>query len=136
MTFEELKAVFTGKNIDVSLLEETPLDNASYFGRIFARLGGLTEAVAEVIKENEIDFEVKPVICEGIENIKPQLNRIKRGKVDFNFLEGMACMGGCIGGPCNINHQVKDKMDIDKYGKTSKIKTVKESLDNINEKVK
>ena len=136
MTFEELQAVFTGKNIDVSLLEETPLDNASYFGRIFARLGGLTEAVAEVIKENEIDFEVKPIICEGIDNIKPQLNRIKRGKVDFNFLEGMACMGGCIGGPCNINHQVKDKMDIDKYGKTSKIKTVKESLDNIKDKVK
>ena len=40
-------------------------------------------------------------------------------------------MGGCIGGPCNINHQIKDKMDIDKYGKTSSIKTVKESLDNI-----
>ena len=49
MTFEELQAVFTGKNIDVSLLEETPLDNASYFGRIFARLGGLTDAVADVI---------------------------------------------------------------------------------------
>ena len=45
-------------------------------------------------------------------------------------------MGGCIGGPCNINHQPRDKMDIDKYGSTSKIKTVKESLDNINEKVK
>ena len=47
MTFEELQAVFTGKNIDVSLLEETPLDNASYFGRIFARSGGLTEALKQ-----------------------------------------------------------------------------------------
>ena len=42
MTFEELQAVFTGKNIDVSLLEETPLDNASYFGRgmVFSKFTG------------------------------------------------------------------------------------------------
>ena len=136
MTFEELQAVLTGKGIDVSELEETPLDNASYFGRIFARLGGLTEAVAEVIKENNIDFEVKPVVCEGIENLKTYLAKIKRGKVDFNFLEGMACMGGCIGGPCNINHQLRDKMEIDQYGKESSLKTVNESLENLKEKVK
>ena len=136
MTFEELQAVLTGKGIDVSLLEETPLDNASYFGRIFARLGGLTEAVAEVIKENNIDFEVKPVMCDGIENLKTYLAKIKRGKVDFNFLEGMACMGGCIGGPCNINHEIRDKMQIDKYGKETSISTVNESLENLKEQVK
>ena len=86
--------------------------------------------------ENNIDFDVKPVVCEGIENLKTYLAKIKRGKVDFNFLEGMACMGGCIGGPCNINHEIKDKLQIDKYGKESSTKTINESLENLKEKIK
>ncbi len=136
MTFEELQAAFSGKDITLSELEETPLDNASYFGRIFARLGGLTEAVGQVIKEKGIDYEVKPVMCEGIENIKVMLSKVKRGKVDFNFLEGMACMGGCIGGPCNITHEIRDKITIDKYGASSPHKTIQDSLYNKEENIK
>ncbi len=37
--------------------------------------------------------------------------------LDANFIEGMACIGGCIGGPGCINHEPKDKNDVDKYGK-------------------
>ena len=36
MTFEELQAIFDSKDIEVSELEGTVLDNASYYGRIFA----------------------------------------------------------------------------------------------------
>ena len=131
MTFEELQAVFNGRDIDLTTLEETPIDNASYFGRIFARIGGLSEAVVQSLKEQNIDFEVKPCICDGIDNIKMALNKMKRGNVDFNFLEGMACMGGCIGGPCNITHEIKDKLDIDKFGKTSKEEGIVSSLEKV-----
>lgn len=129
MTFEELQAVLVGKDIDLTTLEETTLDNASYFGRIFARIGGLSEAVVQSLKEQNIGFEVKPAICEGIENIRPALKKIKAGKADFNFLEGMACMGGCIGGPCNITHEIKDKFDIDRFGKKASKTSIIESLD-------
>lgn len=132
MTFEELQAVLFSKDIDVSTLEETKLDNASYYGRIFARLGGLSEAVVEMLKEENIDLEVKPILCDGIENIKKALTIIKRGgKVDFNFLEGMVCNGGCIGGPCNITHQVRDKMTIDKFGKETSKPSIKSSLEEV-----
>ena len=132
MTFEELQAVLNGKDIDISTLEETQLDNASHFGRLFARIGGLSESVVEMLKEQNTEFEVKPVLCEGIENIKKALSKIKRGKdIDFNFLEGMVCMGGCIGGPCNINHQVRDKMQIDKFGQESSKQTITSSLEEI-----
>lgn len=129
MTFEELQAVLVGKDIDLTTLEESSLDNASYFGRIFARIGGLSEAVAQSLKEQNINFEVKPAICEGIENIRPALKKIKAGKADFNFLEGMACMGGCIGGPCNITHEIKDKFDIDRFGKKASKTSIIDSLD-------
>ena len=51
ITFEELQALIDAKEIDLKSLEESPLDNASYYGRIFARSGGLSDAVKEGIKE-------------------------------------------------------------------------------------
>ena len=131
MTFEELQAVFNGREIDLTTLEETPIDNASYFGRIFARIGGLSEAAVQSLKEQNIEFTVKPAMCDGIDNIKSALNKMKRGTADFNFLEGMACMGGCIGGPCNITHEIKDKMDVDKFGKTSKEEGIISSIQKV-----
>jgi iron only hydrogenase large subunit-like protein len=56
ITFEELQALFDAENIDLAKLEENPLDNASFYGRIFARSGGLTEAVKEALKEQNSSF--------------------------------------------------------------------------------
>ena len=47
LTFEELQALFDSRDLDITTLEEGVLDNASYFGRIFARCGGLADAVAQ-----------------------------------------------------------------------------------------
>ena len=51
-----LKAIFDSRDIELNQLEEDVLDNASYFGRIFARSGGLSDAVAQALKEHEKDF--------------------------------------------------------------------------------
>ena len=50
LTFEELQALFDSRDFVLSEFEEGVLDNASYFGRIFARSGGLTDAVSQAIK--------------------------------------------------------------------------------------
>ena len=49
---------------------------------------------------------------------------MKRGNADFNFLEGMACLGGCIGGPCNINHEIKDKLDVDRFSDSTNSQSI------------
>jgi len=61
ITFEELQALFDSRDIDITTLQETPLDNASYFGRIFARSGGLADAVKQSLKEQGLDenFQLK-----------------------------------------------------------------------------
>ena len=51
ITFEELQALFDSRDFDLNELRPEALDNASYFGRNFARSGGLTDAVAEALKE-------------------------------------------------------------------------------------
>ena len=90
LTFEELQALFDSKDIDITTLEEDVLDNASYFGRIFARSGGLSDAVVQAMKEQNIEFDLKPAVCDGIEACRVALLKKSKNVLDANFIEGMA----------------------------------------------
>ena len=129
LTFEELLALFESKEIEIETLEEDVLDNASYYGRIFARTGGLSEAVKQGLIENNIsDFELKAVACDGIEACKLALLKKNKNLLEGNFIEGMACIGGCIGGAGCLTHGEKNKSDVDKYGKDAFEKTIKDAI--------
>ncbi len=129
MTFEELQALFDSKEIDITALEEGTLDNASYFGRIFARSGGLSDAVAEGLKEHNVtDFELKACACDGIEACRVALLKKSKNLLDANFIEGMACVGGCIGGAGCLTHGERNKTEVDKYGKEALEKTIEDAI--------
>ena len=128
LTFEELQALFDSRDIDLSTLEEGVLDNASYFGRIFARVGGLTDAAKQAMMEQGIDFEIKPVVCDGIEACRMALLKLNKGILDGNFIEGMACIGGCIGGAGCLTHGEKNKAEVDKYGHEAYEKTISDAI--------
>ena len=129
MTFEELQALFDSREIDITGLEEDVLDNASYFGRIFARCGGLSDAVAEGLKEHGLDnFELKACSCDGIEACRVALLKKSKNLSDANFIEGMACVGGCIGGAGCLTHGEKNKAEVDKYGKEAYEKTIIDAI--------
>lgn len=129
LTFEELQALLDGKGIDITELEEGVLDNASYFGRIFARSGGLADAVAQGLKERGLeDFEYKPISCDGIEACRAALLRASKNVLPANFIEGMACAGGCIGGAGCLTHGDKNKGDVDKYGREALEKTISDAI--------
>ncbi|MDR2090798.1 MAG: monomeric [FeFe] hydrogenase [Clostridiales bacterium] len=129
ITFEELQALFDSKNIDIAAMNEDVLDNASYYGRIFARSGGLSDAVAEGLKERGLaGFDFKPVPCDGIEACRAALIKLSRQSLDGNFIEGMACAGGCIGGAGCLTHGEKNKAEVDKYGREALEKTISDAI--------
>lgn len=128
MTFEELQALYDSRDIDITALEEDVLDNASYFGRIFARVGGLSDAAVQALREQNIDFEVKPAVCDGIEACHMALLKKSKNVLDANFIEGMACVGGCIGGAGCLTHGEKNKAEVDKYGKEAFEKTISDAV--------
>lgn len=128
LTFEELQALYDSKDIDLTTLSEDVLDNASYFGRIFARSGGLSDAVAQGLKEQNIDFALKAVACDGIEACKVALLKKSKNVLDANFIEGMACVGGCIGGAGCLTHGEKNKAEVDKYGREAYEKTISDAI--------
>lgn len=103
ITFEELQALFDSKNIELKKLEWTDWNQASYYGRNFARTGGVAAAVEQMLKELRVDdFEYKPIVCDGIDKCKTALLKASKGVLPNNFIEGMACVGGCIGGSGNL----------------------------------
>ena len=129
ITFEELQALFDGREIDITKLEEDVLDNASYYGRIFARSGGLADAVSQALSEHGIeDFKYDPVSCDGIEACRVALLKASKNVLPNNFIEGMACSGGCIGGAGCLTHGVKDKNEVDTYGREAMEKTITSAI--------
>ena len=121
--------MFDSKDIDITALDEDVLDNASFFGRIFARSGGLSDAVAQGLREHgETEFQLKAVPCDGIEACRAALMRKSKNVLDGNFIEGMACVGGCIGGAGCLTHGEKNKAEVDKYGREAYEKTISDAI--------
>lgn len=55
---------------------------------------------------------------------------LKKSKnaLDANFIEGMACISGCIGGPGCLTHGEKDKAQVDAYGREAMEKTIGDAV--------
>ena len=129
LTFEELQALFGSRDIELEEMEEDVLDNASYYGRIFARSGGLSDAVRQALKEHGMeDVDYRPIACDGIEACRAALLKANVGRLPENFIEGMACIGGCIGGAGCLTHEEKDKRQVDIYGREALEKTITDAI--------
>ncbi|NMC31003.1 MAG: 4Fe-4S binding protein [Veillonellaceae bacterium] len=100
LTFEELAALIVGAGINVTEMEAGEFASAaSKDGNIFARAGGVLQAVENVMGRLAPAVAVQAERCEGLGNCKKCLQEIDAGKRSANFFEGMACTGGCVGGP-------------------------------------
>ena len=128
ITFEELQALFDSRDFILDDLDDDVLDNASYYGRIFARSGGLSDAVAQGLKERGEEFDLRCVACDGIEACRTALLKLSKGRLDGNFIEGMACTGGCIGGAGCLTHGEKNKAEVDEYGREALEKTISDAI--------
>ena len=115
ITFEELQALVDSREIIVSELAPTAIDSASYYGRVFARAGGVTEAVKHVIEADGLDIQPNIIAADGLDNIKIAMLKNAKGLPFGTFIEGMACSGGCINGSGCVNHDVRNIKAINAY---------------------
>ena len=127
LTFEELAALIDANGIDLTSLEPLPLNNASYYGRKFASTGGVTAAVQQHLSKQEAG-PLTVEICDGIDACDKALKLLKYKRSNADFIEGMACKGGCIKGPVTMHHGPKDIKAIDAYAKIAIEGTPEQSL--------
>ncbi len=131
LTFEELIALIDSRDIEMESLPEDKLDDASGFGRQFARSGGVAEAVCEALEELGSDFVADPIACEGLDKCKMTLLRASKNVLKNNLIEGMACSGGCIGGAGCLTHSDKYRVVIDEHAKDASRQEIKRVVEEI-----
>ncbi|MBT9156439.1 MAG: Iron hydrogenase 1 [Firmicutes bacterium] len=112
LTFEEVGCIFVARGINIATLSGNgTLGEGDTLGRGFAKAGGLTKAVKAALGEAEIATH----LANGLDEVLQTLTKAKKGELNANFVEGMACSGGCIGGHGTlVNRQVTEKL-LDRY---------------------
>lgn len=143
LTTRELARMIKQGNIDFVELEDNSFDNpmgeATGAGAIFGTTGGVMEAalrtVSEVLTGKELgkiefeqvrgkdgikratvkigDKEVKAVVAHGLGNAQKIMEEIRDGKADYQFVEIMACPGGCVMGGGQPIKSSKTRMTVD-----------------------
>ena len=98
LTFGEIRAIIRAKGVTLKP-EPNEQQDGSVFGKRFGDSGGVTAAVLESMKEQGFTEEVNVHKCNGAEECKKALLLMKLGRLPADFVEGMACVGGCVGGP-------------------------------------
>ncbi|HHW45356.1 MAG TPA: iron hydrogenase [Clostridiales bacterium] len=129
LTFQEMKQIFEFTGINPAELQEDERDHSSRTGRIYARTGGVSEAVAETVKRLNPGraIEVKARQADGVPDCRRMLEELTKGEMTANFLEGMGCKGGCVGGPRTILDRHEGRENVQQYGKQAVFNT---PLDN------
>ena len=118
---------------------DAPFEEASGAGVIFGATGGVMEAALRTVYEilekkplDKVEFdavrgtegikeaavtmggkEVKVAIAHGLGNARKLLDSIKAGEKNYDFIEVMACPGGCVTGGGQPICSAKTQMEID-----------------------
>ena len=146
ITTRELARMIKGANIEFNDLEDTefddPMGEATGAAAIFGTTGGVMEAAlrtaADILEGQDlkqIDYEavrgekgikkakvkvagkeIKVVVASGLKNARKIMDEIEAGKADYDFVEIMACPGGCImgGGQPIKNSKTRNTVDVRK----------------------
>lgn len=125
LTFSEVKDIFEALNVNPKLLTGIPSTQyASREGRLYARSGGVStsvnEAVARLFPEKEKLFS--SIQVSGVKECKNILEKLQNGEADANFIEGMGCVGGCVGGPKALLSKEDGKKSVDETAEASEIR--------------
>ena len=161
ITTQELVQMIKESGIVFSEIEpeavDMPFGATSGAGVIFGVTGGVTEAVIrrisddksvpalraipftgvrglQGVKETSIDYhgrEVKIAIVSGIKNAENLIKKMERGEKTYDFVEVMACPGGCICGAGQpvTNSEGKKRRSAGLY-ETDRMSTIKRSEEN------
>ena len=125
LTFREAADIFEAARIDLETLEEDLRDHSSAAGRVYARTGGVSEAVQSTVDRLMPDraIPLKARQANGVTECKALLKDIMNGRIDANFLEGMGCTGGCVGGPRALIQADMGAKHVDEYAGFAQNKT-------------
>lgn len=125
LTFQEVQDVFDFASIDPEKMGEDLRDHSSRAGRIYAHTGGVSEAVKTTLERLRPGRRIplKAQQADGVPACRKMLNELMQGEIHGNFLEGMGCAGGCVGGPKRLLPREEGAAHVAHYGETAPVRT-------------
>ncbi len=125
LTFQEVNDIFEVMDINPAKMQESDKDHSSRAGRIYARTGGVSEAVRETVKRIDPNhtISIRTQQADGASACKGMINELLAGNTNANFFEGMGCAGGCVGGPKAIIDRNAGSENVNQYGDEATYKT-------------
>ena len=112
LTYSEIRAIMKAKNVTLET-DDNSYQESSVYGKRFGNSGGVTAAVLQSLKELDEPIDAKVCVANGAAECKKALLLMKVGKLPEDFIEGMACEGGCVGGPSAFSDQNSSKRSRD-----------------------
>ena len=125
LTYEELQCLFEGIGIDLATIEAEPYTpTASTDAMGFPLNRGVQKSVLNLLKK-EAPIDAVLDYQDGIGAIKDKLTLLKNGKLNPQpaYIEGMACVNGCIDGPGTMIQPGLARVMVTKLGNTATAKT-------------
>lgn len=132
LTYSEIRAIMRAKGVELEPAENT-YQESSVFGKRFGNSGGVTEAVVQSLKESGNEVDIKVNRANGADECKKALLLMKVGRLSEDFIEGMACDGGCVGGPSSFKDQMMAKKTREALIKEADSRGINENLSNYDE---
>ena len=125
LTFQETQEIFDILNIDPEKMEDSVKEFSSTAGRMYARTGGVSEAVKATVERLNPNrkIAVNTKQANGVIECKAMIEELLTGKSDANFFEGMGCIGGCVGGPKAMISKEEAKSNVEKYAEQAAYRT-------------
>jgi ferredoxin hydrogenase large subunit len=132
LTYGEIRAMLKARGVKLEP-EANINQQASVYGKRFGNGGGVANAVLESMKEMGVDTSKMTVhICDGAEECKKAMLLLKAGRLPEDFIEGMACQGGCVGGPSRHTEIVQAKKARDLLIAQADGRNIEENLHSYN----
>lgn len=129
LTYSEIRAMMRAKDIELEEDDNT-YQESSVYGKRFANAGGVTEAVLQSLKESDDEIAATVNKCNGAAECKKALLLMKVGRLPEDFIEGMICEGGCVGGPSAFRPQASFKKNREAIISEADERGIHENLDH------
>lgn len=129
LTYSEIRAMMRAKDVELEEDDNT-YQESSVYGKRFANAGGVTEAVLQSLKESDDEIAATVNKCNGAAECKKALLLMKVGRLPEDFIEGMICEGGCVGGPSAFRPQASFKKNREAIISEADERGIHENLDH------
>ena len=129
LTYSEIRAIMHARNVELEE-DDNSYQESSIYGKRFANSGGVTEAVLQSLKESDDEIAATVNKCNGAAECKKALLLMKVGRLPEDFIEGMICEGGCVGGPSAFRPQSSFKKNRETILSEADERGIHENLDH------